>query len=114
VVRLAVHALSERAVSASLSIAAELVHVVGVVRATIIRVVVWVACRVPLLATMLLLHVLALRARSTALLSWVRCVVPAVLGVVVSALALLMIVRKLSTYLLRHPLCCQPLLTKTT
>jgi hypothetical protein len=88
VVGLAIHALSERAVSASLAIPAKLVHVVGVVRATIVRVVVWVACRVSLLATMLLLHVLALRARSTALLSWIGRVVPAVLGVVVSALAL--------------------------
>lgn len=76
-----------------MAVTAELVHVVSIVRAAIVWVVVWIACGVSLLTAMLLLHVLALGAWSTRLLSsqcWVRRVVSAVLSVV-SALALLLL-----------------------
>jgi hypothetical protein len=97
-VRLAVHALSEAAVSLLLTVAAELVHVVSIVGAAVVWVVVRVAAGVSLgtlLLAVALVH-LALGSRSRAMLSsqgGVGCVVTAVLSVVVATLALFVLVR---------------------
>lgn len=82
VMGLAIHALSERPVAGcSLSIASELVHVVGIVWATVVGVVVWVTGAVSVLR-MLALCTVSLASHSC----WVRGVVAAVLSIAVSAL----------------------------
>ena len=88
VLGLTVHALSEGSVACpSLTIAPELVHVVSIVWAAVVRMVVWVACTVALLS--MLLRVLALGAVSlTTHSTRVGRVVSAVGGIVVSALRL--------------------------
>ena len=87
---LTVHALSERAVPSSLTIATKLVHVVSIIRTTVVWVILRIASSVSLLAVLLLLHMLSLRGRSMlSTQGWVWCVVSTVLRVVVSALGLL-------------------------
>jgi hypothetical protein len=87
---LTIHALPERTVAcSSLPITTELVHVVSVVWAAVVRMVVWVACTVALLS--MLLRVLALGSVSlTTHGTRVGRVVSAVRGIVVSALRLYM------------------------
>lgn len=87
VVGLAVHALSKRTIALSLAVSTKLIHIVCIVWTTVVRVVVWVACR--MLSLLSMLHVLALRTRPL-LGSGVRRVVPAVLGFIVAALRLLL------------------------
>lgn len=95
VLRLSIHSLSKRAIASTLAIAAKLVHVVSIVWAAIVRMAaVGIATGVTLLSTMLLLHMLALSSRSSRLLAtegWVWCVMSAVLRIVVSALAVLLL-----------------------
>jgi hypothetical protein len=88
VMGLTVHALSEGTIGCSaLAITTELVHVVSIVWAAVVRVVVWVACTVALLS--MLLRVLALGTVSLAAHGTrVGRVVSAVRGIVVSALRL--------------------------
>ena len=83
---LAVHAatLAERSVAcSSLAITTELVHVVGIVGAAVVRVVIGVACAVSMLR-MLALGTMSLTSHGC----WVGGIMSAVLGVTVTALRL--------------------------
>lgn len=105
-VRLAIHSLTstEAAAITSLAIAAELIHVISIVRIVVVGVIVWIATRVSGLG-MWLVHMLTLRSRSSRMLTTqcrVWCGVATVLGLIVSALALLKVVRSVSSRLRRN------------
>jgi len=92
---LTVHAFSEGTISSALAVPAKLVHVVSIVWAAVVRMVVWVTPRMSLLATVLLLNMLALCSRGAGLLltwlGWIGRIVAAVLRVVIPALAVLLL-----------------------
>lgn len=102
VVGLAIHSLAAtESTVTSLAVVAKLVHVAGIVRVVVVGVVIWVAASVltGLRLSMWLVHMLALRSRSSRMLTAqcrVRGGMPAVLSLVVTALALFAFVRDIS------------------